>query len=221
MIASLFKAGEHQDILGGDGVYLRSPDLRDYEQWRQLRGESQTFLQPWEPLWTKDELSKTSFKTRIRRQSQERRSRIAFPFFIFKKGTNELLGGLNLTNVRRGVSQAASLGYWMGARHAGQGYMRRGVQCALDYMFQKENLHRIEAACLASNNASIGLLKRVGFHDVGYAKEYLCINGKWQDHVLFACLQKELLGHAMKKPQSEVDGDKQGIDAARGVKQML
>jgi ribosomal-protein-alanine N-acetyltransferase len=33
------------------------------------------------------------------------------------------------------------------------------------------------------------LLAKAGFQQVGYAREYLCIAGKWQDHLLFAVLR--------------------------------
>ena len=54
-----------------------------------------------------------------------------------------------------------------------------------------EHLHRLEAACLPSNMASRRLLGKCGFREEGYARKYLCINGVWQDHVLFGQLAEE------------------------------
>ena len=42
--------------------------------------------------------------------------------------TDTLLGGITLSNVRRGSAQTASLGYWMGAPYAGRGHMRDAVE---------------------------------------------------------------------------------------------
>ena len=103
----------------------------------------------------------------------------------------ELLGGLTLGMVRRGVSQAATLGYWMGAEHAGRGTMTAAVRLAMSYAFETLRLRRIEAACVPTNAASRRVLERVGFRQEGYARQYLCINGSWQDHILFALLRDE------------------------------
>ena len=93
--------------------------------------------------------------------------------------------------MRRGVSQSATLGYWMGEPYAGRGYMTRGVRAACAYIFQKQGLHRIEAACLPTNEPSKRLLERVGFRQEGYARAYLNINGQWRDHLLFAMLETD------------------------------
>ena len=102
-----------------------------------------------------------------------------------------LLGGLTLGMVRRGVSQAATLGYWMGQAHAGRGYMTSGVRLIAHYAFETLRLRRIEAACVPYNIASTKVLEKVGFQREGYARQYLCIDGAWQDHLLFALLRSE------------------------------
>jgi ribosomal-protein-alanine N-acetyltransferase len=81
----------------------------------------------------------------------------------------------------------------MGEPYAGQGYMSRAVRAALDYAFTRQRLHRIEAACLPTNEPSIRLLKRNGFEQEGFARAYLNINGQWRDHLLFARLDSDSL----------------------------
>ena len=93
--------------------------------------------------------------------------------------------------IRRGVAQTATLGYWMGQTHAGQGYMSRAVRAASGFVFGHLRLHRLEAACLPHNEASMRLLQSVGFQREGYARAYLRIAGRWQDHVLFALLDSD------------------------------
>ena len=102
-----------------------------------------------------------------------------------------LMGGLTLGQVRRGVAQTTTLGYWMGKPHAGKGYMAKAVRAAAGFAFQTLRLHRIEAACLPHNTASIRLLEGVGFTREGYARAYLKINGVWQDHVLYGLLEND------------------------------
>ena len=94
------------------------------------------------------------------------------------------------------MSQTATLGYWMGEPFAGRGYMSRAVRAAANFTFGTLRLHRLEAACLAHNASSIRVLERVGFVREGFARSYLRINGRWQDHVLFALLESDPITNA-------------------------
>jgi ribosomal-protein-alanine N-acetyltransferase len=98
------------------------------------------------------------------------------------------VGGVTLNNVRRGVIQAGSLGYWIGAPFARRGFMTAALAALIPYAHGALRLKRIEAACLPHNAASMRLLQKLGFAREGYARQYLCIAGEWQDHVLFARL---------------------------------
>jgi [ribosomal protein S5]-alanine N-acetyltransferase len=175
----------------GEGVYLRLSEMGDYQEWAALREQSRAFLTPWEPLWPADDLTRASFRNRVRRHADEMARDEAYSFFVFREEDDTLLGGLSLGHVRRGVSQAATLGYWMGESYAGKGYMSRAVRAVLGYAFKIQGLHRIEAACLPSNEPSKRLLERVGFQQEGYARAYLNINGQWRDHLLFALLESD------------------------------
>lgn len=166
--------------------FVRAPDDADFSSWAALRGQSQTFLQPYEPRWPLDELTRPSFRRRLRRYSQDARDKAGYAFFIFDRQDGRLLGGLTLSNVRYGVSQSCSLGYWMGAPFAGQGYMSQALQAVFPFVFDELRLHRIEAACLPGNDASVHLLRAKGFAEEGLAKSYLKIDGVWRDHRLFA-----------------------------------
>lgn len=171
--------------------YLRPPIMSDFRAWSDLRGESRAFLKPWEPLWPSDDLTKSGFRRRLRRYARDRKEGRSLTFLLFRSRTDELLGGLTLSNIRRGVSQTATLGYWMGERYAGKGHMSAAVAMILPFCFDVLNLHRIEAACLPVNGPSIRLLENAGFQREGYARNYLLINGSWQDHLLFACLAED------------------------------
>ena len=172
--------------VAGDKVSLRPPQTADYEEWAALREASRAFLVPWEPTWPADDLSRASFRRRLKRYGEDQRNDLAYPYFIFRNEDQKLVGGLTITNIRRGVAQAGSLGYWMGAAYARQGYMSAAVRALVPFAFSPLKLHRIEAACIPENAASVGLLEKTGFVREGYAREYLCINGVWQDHLLYA-----------------------------------
>ena len=135
-------------------------------------------------------MTRTAFRRRLRRNLQEITNDEAYPFLIFRDD-DTLVGGLTLGQVKRGVAQSATLGYWMGVPYAGKGFMSRAVRAMTGYAFTSLHLHRIEAACLPHNEASIRLLERVGFKREGFARAYLRINGLWQDHLLYALLETD------------------------------
>lgn len=172
----------------GRGVALRIPSSADYEAWARLRTASRSFLAPWEPSWPEDDLTRLAFRRRLKRYSEEMREDSAYTYFIFAQPDNQLVGGLTLSNVRRGVAMTCALGYWMGEIYAGKGLMSASLRALTPYVFNKMGLHRIEAACMPNNQASIHLLEKVGFEREGYARKYLCIAGAWQDHLLYALL---------------------------------
>jgi ribosomal-protein-alanine N-acetyltransferase len=171
--------------LEGRGVRLRAPRWRDYTQWSNLRRYSRDFLQPWEPVWPEDDLERPAFRRRLTAYSREVDAGAAYPFFIFRTSDEALVGGVTLSNVRRGVAQMATLGYWMGQPHAGQGYMTAALPPLVAFAFGALGLHRVEAACLPDNEASHRLLLKSGFREEGMARAYLKINGIWRDHLLF------------------------------------
>jgi [ribosomal protein S5]-alanine N-acetyltransferase len=183
---------EQLPAIMGEGVMLRAPQNADYSEWAVLREASRDFLTPWEPTWPADDLTRGAFRRRIRRYSEDQRSDLAYPFFIFRKSDQVLVGGLTLANIRRGCAQAGSLGYWMGAPYARKGYMSAAVTALIPFAFAALRLHRIEAACIPSNAASIRLLEKTGFRREGFARQYLCIDGVWQDHLLYARLKDDI-----------------------------
>jgi ribosomal-protein-alanine N-acetyltransferase len=175
--------------VAGEGVLLRIPQAPDYADWTALREGSRDFLTPWEPTWPADDLSRSAFRRRIRRYSEDLRTDQGYAFLIIRSSDNTLVGGLTLANIRRGVAQAGSIGYWMGRPFVRQGYMTAAVRAIIPFAFASLRLHRLEAACIPTNAGSIGLLEKTGFVREGYAREYLCINGMWQDHLLYGRLK--------------------------------
>jgi len=175
--------------IAGEGVVLRTPQVTDYSEWVALREASRDFLTPWEPTWPADDLSRTAFRRRIRRYAEDLRTDLGCAFLILRSSDDALVGGLTIANIRRGVAQAGSLGYWMSKPHARQGYMTAAVRAVIPFAFSTLRLHRLEAACIPTNNGSIKLLEKTGFVREGYARDYLCINGIWQDHLLYGRLK--------------------------------
>jgi ribosomal-protein-alanine N-acetyltransferase len=173
----------------GQGVVLRAPQITDHAEWAAVREHSRDFLTPWEPTWPEDDLTRSAFRRRLRRYAEDLRADQSYAFIILRSSDNALLGGLTLANIRRGVAQAASIGYWMGRPYIRHGYMTAAVRAMIPFAFNTLRLHRLEAACIPTNAASIRLLEKTGFVREGYARDYLCINGTWQDHLLYGRLK--------------------------------
>jgi [ribosomal protein S5]-alanine N-acetyltransferase len=177
--------------IAGPGVTLRVPQSGDFAEWAALRETSRAFLVPWEPTWPTDDLTRGAFRRRLKRYAEDLRNDLAYAFLIFRSEDNALVGGLTLANIRRGVAQAGSIGYWVGAPFAHKGYMTAAMRALVPFCFTTLRLHRLEAACIPSNTASVRLLEKTGFQREGYARRYLCINGEWQDHLLYARLKDD------------------------------
>lgn len=183
--------GDFGPVLETEKVVLRAPQMSDYPAWAELRATSRDFLIPWEPLWAPDELSRASFRRRVRHYLRDMREDMGYAMFVYDTQSTALVGGITLCNVRRGVTQSCTLGYWIGAQYANRGYMTAAVRAVVPFVFDSLELHRLEAACLPTNTASARLLERVGFTREGLARQYLRINGDWCDHVLYALLDTD------------------------------
>jgi ribosomal-protein-alanine N-acetyltransferase len=178
-------------VIEGENVRLRTPRMADYAAWSALRAHSQHFLQPWEPTWPADDLTRAAFRRRIATYIRDLETGQGYPFFVFRASDEALVGGITLSNVRRGVAQAATLGYWVGLPYARAGHTLDGVRGVCRFAFAKLELHRLEAACLPSNEPSRNLLLKASFSLEGHARAYLKINGAWRDHLLFGLIRED------------------------------
>lgn len=183
----------------GRGVWLRPPQLSDYAPWAELRALSRTHLVPWEPAWPRDDLTKIAFRRRIKHYQREAREDLGYAFLVFETTGDRLIGGVTISNVRRGVTQSAMLGYWLGLPFVGRGYMGAAVNAMLQHAFETLRLHRVEAAVQPGNDASIKVLQRAGFAEEGLARRYLKINGTWQDHLLLAILAEDWMTREVRR----------------------
>lgn len=181
-------------VLQGPGLYLRPPHLSDYREWATLRDGSRDYLQPWEPRWAEDDLTRAAFKRRLSIYQREMEQGTAWPFFIIDSTTHSLTGAITLSNIRRGVADMGTIGYWVGRPYSGEGRGTGAVRTMLNYAFGHLGLHRVEAACVPQNHASRRVLEKAGFRHEGQARAYLKINGAWSDHLLFGVLSSDLDG---------------------------
>tara|TARA_B100000686_G_scaffold352797_1_gene456022 strand:+ start:2607 stop:2930 length:324 start_codon:yes stop_codon:yes gene_type:complete len=97
-----------------------------------------------------------------------------------------IIGVINVNNIVKGSFRNASLGYYVGSKHFGNGYMEEGLILVTEYAFKTLSLHRLEANVQPDNQKSIELVKRCGFRKEGIAEAFLFIDGEWKDHERWA-----------------------------------
>lgn len=154
--------------------------------------ENQTYLTPWEPLRSANYYTLAFHQEQIRNELSERERGLGVRFYIrerYSPGT--IIGMINLANVVRGAGQFCTTGYSLAESVQGRGYMTEALTAVVEFAFNKIGLHRVQANYIPRNERSGHVLRRCGFLVEGYARDYLMINGRWEDHILTAITKPE------------------------------
>ncbi|MBJ7220590.1 MULTISPECIES: ribosomal protein S5-alanine N-acetyltransferase [unclassified Brenneria] len=167
-----------------DRLVVRLAHERDAWRLAEYYSENRDFLKPWEPLRDASHCYPSGWQARLSVINDMHKQGSAYYFLLLDPNENEVWGVANFSNVLRGSFYACYLGYSLGQKWQGQGLMYEALQPALRYMQRQQYMHRIMANYMPHNQRSGNLLARLGFEREGYAKDYLLIDGKWQDHVL-------------------------------------
>jgi len=170
----------------GQKIILRPPQYSDWKAWADERKKNKLYLQPWEPLWSINELERSSFVKRVRMFERLSHNDQAYSFLIFKSDNEDFIGEVNISNVQRGIIQSCTIGYWIAKDCEGKGMMSESLELVKKFIFNELKLHRIEAACLPHNKPSLKVLLKNGFIKEGTARKLLKINDKWQDHTVLS-----------------------------------
>ncbi|MGX9276765.1 ribosomal protein S5-alanine N-acetyltransferase [Pantoea ananatis] len=167
--------------------------VHERDAWRlaDYYAENRDFLRPWEPVRDDSHCYPSGWQARLGLIADMHKQGSAFYFVLMDSNETEVRGVANFSNVLRGAFHACYLGYSLGEKWQGQGMMFEALQSAIRYMQRQQYIHRIMANYMPHNQRSGHLLARLGFEKEGYAKNYLMINGEWQDHVLTALTCKE------------------------------
>ncbi|MGH7599494.1 MAG: GNAT family N-acetyltransferase [bacterium] len=177
----------------GSRVFIRAPASDDRDELVALNRASRRFHQGWVSPPTASE----QFAAYLERCRQEDFA----GFLVCRKNDGEIIGAVNLSQIARGNFQSAFMGFYAGARFAGQGYMTEALQLVLQHAFARLKLHRLEANIQPHNATSIALVKRVGFALEGYSRRYLKIAGRWCDHERWAVLAEDWRAKRMARPK--------------------
>lgn len=151
---------------------------------RYLR-RNRDFLRPFEPIRPPAFFEERFWTAQVRQSILDYHTDRAVRFFLFLRDDPEtVVGTANFTRIERGISHSCTLGYGLAAEEQGKRLMHEALRAAIDHLFDPLNLHRIEANYMPHNRRSGNLLRRLGFVVEGYARDYLQIAGRWEDHVL-------------------------------------
>lgn len=176
-----------------DEIVLRPLQLKDAAELLELRLRNHDFLQPFEPIRPATFLTLDGQKEQIAVAMDGFERGTAYAFGVFTSGTNQMIGRVALSNVARGAWQNATIGYFMDQACNGKGYTTSAVKLAVDFAFVEAGLHRIQAAVMPRNHASVRVLEKNQFRQEGISLRYLQINGVWEDHLIYALTAEEWL----------------------------
>ena len=165
---------------------------RDYDEWAALRETSRDFLTPWEPTWPADDLTRGAFRRRLKRYAEDLRTDQSYAVLHLSRDEDSaLVGGLTLANIRRGVAQAGSLGYWMGQPFVRRGYMTAAVGRCCPSPSTRCGCTGSRRPAFRPMSPRSGSWRNAASRARAMPGEYLCINGIWQDHLLYARLRHD------------------------------
>lgn len=174
------------------GIYISPLELKDTENLLELRLNNRLTHEPFEPKRDEQFYTLESQQRIINQRLVDAQEDKAYMFGVYLLD-GQLIGQITLSNVSRGIAQYADLGYLMDYRMQGKGYMTAAVGLILGYAFRALGLHRVQAAVLLHNEASRRVLEKSGFKPEGIARQYLKINGQWQDHQTYSILAEDVL----------------------------
>lgn len=184
--------------LGHGSVTLRTIRNSDAREWKEVRARNHAWLQQWEATRPPEHAVRgVTFRAVVRDLRRQAREGRSLPFTLLVDGS--FAGQVTVSNIVGGSAQFASVGYWIDQRYAGHGHMPVAVALACDHCWFQLGLHRIEVAIRPENTASLRVVEKLGFTEIGYAPRYLHINGGWRDHQLFALTVEEVPGGLLRR----------------------
>ncbi|MEL7291386.1 MAG: ribosomal protein S5-alanine N-acetyltransferase [Pseudomonadota bacterium] len=167
-----------------DDLVVRTAEAGDGELIANYFIANRAHLTPWEPKREEAFYSASGWTQRLIKLNELHRMGLGYYLLIIDKQTKQMLGTISFSNLSRFPFHACNMGYSLAKEAQGRGVMTRALRLAVHYMFDVQNMHRIMASYMPHNLRSEAVLQRLGFEKEGFAKDYLLINGQWEDHNL-------------------------------------
>ncbi|AVH32996.1 ribosomal protein S5-alanine N-acetyltransferase [Vibrio fluvialis] len=165
-------------------IILRTAEFDDAARISNYFTVNRDYLKPWEPKREEAFFSELGWQQRLIKLSELHKMSLGFYLLIMDADSDEMLGTISFSNISRFPFYACNVGYSLAEQAQGKQIMTRALKMACDYMFNEQNLHRVMASYMPHNKRSEAVLQRLGFVHEGQAKDYLLIDGQWQDHNL-------------------------------------
>ncbi|OBQ08504.1 MAG: alanine acetyltransferase [Anabaena sp. LE011-02] len=171
-------------ILTSDRLILRMAVMEDIPYILKYFTENKEYLTPFYPQWDENFFTDDYWEYQVETSFWEFVNNYSLKLFIYRKHQpRQIVGTANFSNFIYSAAQFCQLGYSLAESAQGYGYMTEALSVSIGYIFQELNFHRIMANYMPHNRRSGNVLKRAGFVVEGYARDYLMINGKWEDHI--------------------------------------
>lgn len=167
-------------------IILRTADFDDAARITHYFITNRDYLQPWEPKREEAFFSELGWQQRLIKLRELHKMALGFYLLIIDAESDDMLGTISFSNISRFPFYACNVGYSLTEHAQGKHIMTRALKMACDYMFNEQKMHRVMASYMPHNTRSEAVLQRLGFVIEGHAKDYLLIDGQWQDHNLTA-----------------------------------
>lgn len=178
----------HNVSITVDDIIIRTAKLSDVETITNYYVNNRNHLEKWEPERDENFFTIQGWSQILCKFDELSNSGSLVYFIILDRQSSEMIGAISFSNICRFPFHSCSLGYSLGEKAQGKGVMTKALTQSINYMFQVQNLHRISAFYMPENSKSKAVLERLGFKSEGFAKDYLLINKKWEDHELVSLL---------------------------------
>ncbi|CAM2901271.1 GNAT family N-acetyltransferase [Paenibacillus sediminis] len=174
-----------------DRLVLKVLNEQDHEMIVRYLNRNKHFLKEWEPI-RKPEYFTASFQSKLLADEYNQiiNGQLFKVWIFLKDDEEEVIGSVSLNNIVRGAFQSCHVGYRLDHQHLNKGYMTEALKAVIEHAFVQMNLHRLEANIMPRNLASLQVVQKLGFQHEGLAKQYLNINGVWEDHIHMVLLNE-------------------------------
>lgn len=166
-------------------LVVRLAEDADVPEVVRYYADNREHLRPFDPARPALFYEERFWRTQVRQNFADFHADHALRLFLFPRDEPaRIVGTASFSNFVRGVFHCCTLGYSLAEEAQGQGLMGEALQEALRYVFDHLRMHRVSANYMPHNRRSGRVLRRLGFVVEGYARDYLLIDGRWEDHVL-------------------------------------
>ncbi|MFT4185789.1 MAG: GNAT family protein [Micrococcaceae bacterium] len=172
-----------------NSISLEIINLAHAEELLKLHIQNRKFLEPWEPKKSNEFYTLKGHKETITKSLNQYNAGTDIPFVVLRN--QKIVGTMNINGIVKGAFESCNIGYWISEEYLRKGIATKAVKLVKDIAFKELKLHRIQAGTLPNNLASQKVLIKNGFSRYGYAPNYLRINEKWQDHILFQLINEK------------------------------